>query len=252
MDNFHIIRYRDDYRIFTNNPQDAELITKHITEILIELGMRLNAQKTIVSDNVVQSSIKPDKLFWTFNKQGAKGLQGHLLLIHELSKKFPNSGSVNKALDKYYNNRIEKLPKTKENISVLISILMDIAFHNPRTYPIVSAILSKFLSLLETDDERSRIINSITERFDKIPNTGHIQLWLQRVILKTDRQRAFEETLCKKVNTSTISIWNSDWLNTNLKTTIESTPIINEEIIEEIDEIIDSTEVQLFDTKSSY
>ena len=31
LDNFHIIRYRDDYRIFTNNPQSAELITKHIT-----------------------------------------------------------------------------------------------------------------------------------------------------------------------------------------------------------------------------
>ena len=52
---YQIIRYRDDYRIFSNNPQVAELITKLLTEILIELGMRLNAHKTIVSNNVVKS-----------------------------------------------------------------------------------------------------------------------------------------------------------------------------------------------------
>ncbi|MBT7191962.1 MAG: hypothetical protein HN916_17440 [Anaerolineae bacterium] len=212
----------------------------------------MNAQKTIVSDNVVQSSIKPDKLSWTLNKQGAKGLQSHLLLIHELSKEFPNSGSVNKALDKFYNNRVEKLSKTKESIPVLISILMDIAFRNPRTYPIVSAILSKFLTLLDSDDARNNIINSITKRFDKIPNTGHIQLWLQRVVLKTDRMRIFDEKLCKKVNDPAIAIWNSDWLKTDFKTAIESQVIISEEIIDEIDEIIGSEEVQLFDSKSSY
>ena len=50
---YQIIRYRDDYRIFSNNPQVAELITKLLTEILIDLGMRLNAHKTIVSNNVV-------------------------------------------------------------------------------------------------------------------------------------------------------------------------------------------------------
>ena len=51
---YEIIRYRDDYRIFSNNPQIAEHIAKLLTEILIELGMRLNAQKTIVSNNVVK------------------------------------------------------------------------------------------------------------------------------------------------------------------------------------------------------
>ena len=67
---YHIIRYRDDYRIFSNNPQDAELITKILTEILIELGMRLNAQKTLVSNNVIRDSIKPDKIYWIGEKNG--------------------------------------------------------------------------------------------------------------------------------------------------------------------------------------
>jgi RNA-directed DNA polymerase len=118
--------------------------------------------------------------------------------------------------------------------------------------PIVSAILSKFLSLLESDDARKNILRSITKRFDKIPNTGHIQLWLQRVVLKIDRERTFAETLCQKVNDPTIPIWNSDWLNIDFRTMIESQAIINEEIIEEIDEIIDAEEVQFFEAKSSY
>ncbi len=67
LDDFKIIRYRDDYRIFTNNPQSGELIVKQVTEILIELGMRLNTQKTLVSNNVVQDSLKSDKVYWLFN-----------------------------------------------------------------------------------------------------------------------------------------------------------------------------------------
>ena len=63
-EDYHIIRYRDDYRIFSNNPHVAELITKSLTEVLIGLGMRLNIQKTLTSGNVVRDSIKPDKNYW--------------------------------------------------------------------------------------------------------------------------------------------------------------------------------------------
>ncbi len=251
LNDFKIIRYRDDYRVFTNNPQDAELILKHLTEIHIELGLRLNAQKTLASNNVVQDSIKPDKLFWILNKKRTWGLQEHLLLIHELSLKFPNSGSLSKALNKYF-NRIKNLKETNHSIPALISIIVDIAFKNPRTYPIVSAILSKFLSLIDLKSTRDDILNSISIRFDKIPNTGHLQIWLQRIVLKIDRHREFEETLCKKLNDSNISIWQSDWLNNNLRTMIDDESIIDEQIIGEIDEVIEIEEVQLFDSKTNY
>jgi len=251
INDFQILRYRDDYRIFTNNPQDAELITKHLTEILIDLGMRLNAQKTMISNNVIQSSIKADKLFWIFNKKKVNNLQEQLLLIHELSQKFPNSGSLSKALNTFF-NRVKKRNKPNQNIPVLISILIDIALKNPRTYPMVSAILSKFLSLMNPDNNRHEILESIIKRFNKIPNTGYIQIWLQRVILKIERDKSFEETLCKKVNDSSIAIWNSDWLNNSLAKIISSEPIVDEKIIEEINEVIQSEEVELFDSKISY
>jgi RNA-directed DNA polymerase len=241
---YHIIRFRDDYRIFSNNPQDAELITKILTEILIELGMRLNVQKTLVSNNVIRDSIKPDKIYWIAEKNGSKSIQEHLLLIHNLSDKFPNSGSLSKALGKFY-NRINGLTELN-NIQVLISILADIMYKNPRTYPISSAILSKLLSLLNDPIKRDSILKAIMTKFEKIPNTGHIKIWLQRLTIKIDRPKVYTEDLCKKVNDPAIQIWNSDWLSLSLKTLIDTTPIIDEQVIQDIDVVINQTEVQLF------
>jgi RNA-directed DNA polymerase len=249
IEDYQIVRYRDDYRIFTNNPQTADLITKLLTEILIELGMRLNAQKTIVSNNVIRDSIKPDKIFWLESKRGTRNIQEHLLLIHGLSENHPNSGSLTKALNKYF-DRIKRITETKQNIKVLVSILVDIMFKNPRTYPISAAILSKFLSLLPEIEEKQEIVNKILRRFDKIPNTGHVKIWLQRVTIKIEREKIYTEKLCQKVNDQAIQIWNSDWLNGTLKNLVESTSIINEDLINDLDDVIESDEVQLF--KSDY
>lgn len=245
IEDYQIIRYRDDYRIFTNNPQNAELITKFLTEILIGLGMRLNAQKTIVSNNIVRDSIKPDKLYWIATQRRTRSLQEQLLLIHEFSSKFPNSGSLTKALTKYF-NRIKVIKEYKGNLEVLISIIVDIAYKNPKTYPISSAILSKLLSLIDNVEIQDKILNVILKKFDKIPNTGHIKLWLQRITIKIDRNKKYEEPLCEKVNAKTAKIWNSDWLNADFQKLLIETTIIDEQIIEKIDKVIDSKEVELF------
>lgn len=248
---YEIIRYRDDYRIFTNNPQIAEYITKLLTEILIELGMRLNAQKTIISNNVIRNSIKGDKLYLMSARKGAKGIQEHLLIIHNLSELHPNSGSLSKALSKFY-NRIACIKETNQNIKVLVSILVDIMYKNPRTYPIASAILSKLISLIPETDKKNEILDLVCQKFDKIPNTGHIKIWLQRVTIKLDRQKQYTEKLCEKVNNPTLQIWNSDWLENNLKTLIETTAIIDETIIADIDVVIAKEEVELFKTEYDY
>jgi hypothetical protein len=248
---YEISRYRDDYRIFSNNPQTAEHITKLLTEILIELGMRLNAQKTIVSNNVIKNSIKCDKLYWMSARKGAKGIQEHLLIIHNLSELHPNSGSLSKALLKFY-NRINGIKETNQNIKVLVSILVDIMYKNPRTYPIASAILSKLLSLIPDTNKKNEILNLVSQRFEKIPNTGHIKIWFQRLTIKLDRQKQYSEKLCEIVNNRAIQIWNSDWLDNNLKTLIDTTSIIDEIVIADIDVVISKEEVELFKTEYDY
>jgi len=248
---YHILRYRDDYRIYSNNPQTAELILKHITEILIDLNMRLNAQKTLVSNNIIQVSIKPDKLYWNLSKKSSKSLQSHLLLIHDLATKFSNSGSLTKALDRYY-DKISSCKETSENINVLISILVDIVFNNPRTYPIASAILSELLLFISDKYEKDLLMKKIVNRFAKIPNTGHLQIWLQRVTIKIDRGRKYSEILCKKVNNAKIEIWNSKWLNDDFKNLINSERIVNEQKIEDLSISIKPEEVKIFGVKSEY
>ena len=85
INDYQIIRYRDDYRIFVNNLPDGEIILKCLTEVMIELGLKLNEAKTAFSDNIIQSSIKNEKLEWLFRKQGDGNLQKHLLIIHDHS-----------------------------------------------------------------------------------------------------------------------------------------------------------------------
>ncbi len=61
-DDFRILRYRDDYRIFANSDDRVEEILKVISDKLRLAGMRLGVSKTVLNRNVVEGSIKPDKL----------------------------------------------------------------------------------------------------------------------------------------------------------------------------------------------
>jgi len=245
-DDYEILRYRDDYRIFTNNPQDGDLIVKLLTEILANLGLKLNPQKTFSSNHVITNSIKQDKLDWLKSQKKIGSTQGHLLLIHDFSCTHPNSGSLEKALDNFY-NRIKKTKKNRDDILVLISILVDIMFKNPRTYPIGAAILSKLLSLINSSDEKFKILNDVISKFRLLPNIGYLEIWIQRIVLKTGHEIHFDESICRKLNDENISLWNSDWLNNNrLRQLITNCSIIERKIIDEMGEEIEEEEVRLF------
>lgn len=253
INDYKIVRYRDDYRIFTNNPCEGEVILKYLTEVLIELGLRLNPHKTSSSNNVVQHSLKPDKLYWILNEKKCGSLQKHLIIIHDLSCKFPNSGSLVKALTVFF-AKIKGRKKIKNNVEALISIIVEIALRNPRTYPISAAILSKLLSLVESSDKQTQIIKSIIKKFDRVPNIGYLEVWLQRTIIKMDIPDGFKEKLCCKVNDPSVKIWNSAWLNnsSSIFKIIEEENIIDSKTIEDMDLVVNIEEVQLFDSKSNY
>ncbi|VXD20915.1 conserved hypothetical protein [Planktothrix serta PCC 8927] len=253
IDDYEILRYRDDYRIFTNNPQDGDLILKLLTEILVDLGLKLNPQKTLASNHVITNSIKQDKLDWIKSPKKIATLQEHLLLIHDFSCKHPNSGRLSKALDKFF-ARIKRLKNNnRDDVLVLISILVDIMFKNPRIYPIGAAILSKFLSWINSGDEKIEILDAIISKFRLLPNIGYLEIWIQRIVLKTGHEIPFEEPICKKLNDANVSLWNSDWLNNNkLKQLITNCSIVEREILEEMDEVIEEEEVRLFDSKNIY
>lgn len=250
-DDYKIIRYRDDYRIFVNNPEVGRKIIKELTDVLSEIGMRLNSEKTKLSNDVIIDSIKADKLFWITNAYKNNNLEKQLLSLYFFSKKYPNSGTLTKELQKFY-GRIEKRKSINRNM-VLISILVNIAFKNPKTYPVASAILSKLLTF-EDCESKKEIIEKMKVRFKKLPNIEHLELWLQRITLKINDGIVYDNNLCKKVSdaSDSIEIWNSDWLNDEFKQIISSLKIIDQKEIENMQSTISNEEVAVFDTKSYY
>ena len=251
VDDYYILRYRDDYRIFVNNPQVGEKIIKYITEIMIDLGLKLNPLKTKVSNQVIRDSVKGDKLQWMGKKQGAKSLQKHLLIIHNHAMQFPNSGSLVVALSEYH-KRVSGFKGYKGNLLALIGIVVDIAFHNPRTYAISSAILSHFINMLEDNGSKTDILEKIITRFKRIPNTGHLQIWLQRITLPVMIDIPFDEQICKLVSGGNDQmIWNVDWITSeDLKKVFKPDKIINKDKINELTPTVTTQEVDLYIPKA--
>ena len=92
----------------------------------------------------------------------------------------------------------------------------------------------------------------LQNKFKLIPNTGHLQIWLQRITIKFDRTKNYEEKLCEKINNSSTKLWNIDWLNDNLQNLINKEIIIDETVIDDLNPIIEPAEVQLFESKTDY
>lgn len=244
---YQILRYRDDFKIFVNNPQVGELVLKTITEVMSGLGLKMNPSKTKSTSQVIKGSIKEDKVEWLKRKQTASSLQKRLLLIHDHATNYPNAGSLAKALSGF-NASLSKVKQLQSNsIMPMVSITADIALHNPRHLPPCAAILSHLLCYLENDAEKSRVIQKVQGKFQRIPNTGFLDIWLQRITLPFEPRRYYNEKICKLVNKDSIALWNSDWITSpTLKTTVEPSKAIEQTEIDSLPSAIEAEEFELF------
>lgn len=252
---YHIIRYRDDYRIFVNNPTEGDAITKYLTEILIELGLKLNPTKTSSSKNIILGSIKKDKLDLTTSLLGEKYLsndaesvkynnQRLLLQIYDFADKHPNSGQLKRILVKFYEKM--EMDCKKDDTGVLISIVADLAYNNPSTYNLCAAIISKIIECVPSNQEKISYIKKINKKFESLPNTGFMDIWLQRISYKISSDIPYKDKLCQLINNRKGSIWNSEWLKGRLKQITDKCQIINDNIIERMSPVITQNEVDAF------
>ncbi|MFH1654121.1 MAG: RNA-directed DNA polymerase [Pseudomonadota bacterium] len=231
---YKILRYRDDYRVFVNNPQVGEEIIKGLSEVLADLGMQLNAQKTSYSKDIINNSIKPDKFYSIVNSEISEDIQRELFNIKDLSMRFPNCKTLYKRL-KNISEKILTDESPKYDLQMLISMVVDLALNNSNTYPAASAILGKLIKFLP-EKEREDGILKIKNKFESIPNTEYMDLWLQRIsILYKFKNIEYEGELCKLANEEpSITIWKSEWLNKKITGIISSTSIIDKEKIKDI------------------
>ena len=242
---YQILRYRDDYRIFVNSPPHGEVILKRLTEVLSELGLQLNPAKTGFSSAVVRSSIKADKLAWIFRKQRSRNLQNTLLMIHDHGTEHPNSGRFGTALSAFH-RRLHNLNRYSAPMP-LIAIAVDIAVRNPGTYPHVAAILGELVKFVHSDWTKLDVIDRARRRFAKVPNCGHMDVWLQRISYPYDQSVEYAEPLCNLVAEEGPNLWNNDWLDSgDVRASIENSSLIDRDKLREMDPTINPAELQLF------
>jgi len=242
---YQILRYRDDYRVFVNNPQKGEAILKALTEVLIEFGLKLNTSKTTGPQSVISSSLKPDKLAWLQARQEDENLEKHLLVIHAHGLDYPNAGSLVQPLQDYLKrlNHAEHI----QNPLALISIAVDIAYNSPRTFPVVAAIVSYLLSFLETDTERLEVIKKVHKKLSKLPNTGLMEIGLQRIGHFYGFNPGYDEKLCLLLDENEKALWNNDWITSKeLKDAINPADIIDKMKFKAMKPIVQPFEINLF------
>jgi RNA-directed DNA polymerase len=251
VEDYYILRYRDDYRVFVNSQQEGDKIIKLLTEVMINLGLKLNPSKTKVSNDIVYSSVKIDKLKWTARKQSEKSIQKHLLIIHDHAREFTNSGSLIVALNKYH-NRILQLEYLIEQAQPLIAIIVDIAYRNPRAYPICAAIMSKLISFIKTHEEKQSIIKKTKSKFSQIPNTEYMQIWLQRIAWPFFKEIYYKDPVCNLISGNDEKIWNTDWITASkLKAILDSKKIVDNDILTRMNPVIQPKEIELFISRST-
>ena len=245
-----ILRYRDDYRIFAKNDERAESVLKIISDNLRLVGMKLGVSKTIFCKNIIEGSVKPDKLAGIELKDSgttnAKTLQKQLLRLHSFGQRYPNSGALRRLVSELH-EVISEQTEAPDDLQVQVAIATDIAFVSPSTFPAIAGILSYLISLAP-QSEKVSLWASVRSKMSRVPYNGYLEIWLQRVTSPKAVGLKFEsdEPIYKIVNGEQYQLWDSSWISSNdLKIAIESSKILVADSTDAT-EIISPEEVKLF------
>ncbi len=248
IENCKILRYRDDYRVFVNEPAIGEEVLKELTMILYDFGMRLNSSKTIMSSNIVLSSVKEDKREWLSLSSCLDNItiQKKLLLILEHSIKYPNCGSLLQPL-----NVINKeLTYNISDSDSILAIVTEIAYRNPRTYQVCMAIIAKIIHN-KTIKEKEEIARKILRKFESLPNTEYLDIWLQRIIYPANIHLPHTGLLANIVEKKATLPWSFEWIEDDgLQNKVKQQSILNQIILDSLTGIIPDEEIDIFIQKS--
>ena len=87
----------------------------------------------------------------------------------------------------------------------------------------------------------------LQKKLYKVPNIGHLQVWLQRITIKTNIKVLYSEKLCDIVGGSKDILWNVDWLKGDCKKIFTTKTIIDKDKLDKIDVIPSSKEIKIFE-----
>lgn len=255
---YRIIRYRDDYRIYSNSKEEIEKIAFLLQDVLSGFNFQLNAKKTFLTEDVIGESIKPDKKAYVSNiplyrktkkriYSTMSNLQQEALYIHQFSKSYPNCGTLLKILT-IFASRLELKLDICGDVYVLISIFTDIAMCSPKSYKIVLSIISQLINQITTTKERVRVVKDIYAKFQRFLDIGEIQIWMQRITYQMPETVDYNEDICRIVNNEPgVELWNNDWVDDAYKKDFPQYAICTDWIRDSFTPVIDIDEVSLFE-----
>ena len=245
-----ILRYRDDYRIFANNDERAESVLKIVSDKLRLVGMKLGVSKTFSSRNVVEGSIKPDKLagieLQDLGTTNAKTIQKQLMRLHASGQRHPNSGALRRLMGDFH-SAVSGQTVAPDDLEVQVAIATDIAHVSPATFPAVAGILSHLIALAPCED-KERLWTKVRDKMKRVPYNGYLEIWLQRVTQPQAVGIAFEsdEPICKIVNGGKPQLWECGWISSEaLKNAIDVKKLLVGDVTE-APEVIKPEEIELF------
>lgn len=248
INDYKILRYRDDYRIFSNSEATLNIILKELSGILSELNMKLNSNKTYITNDIVLKSIKPDKLYWLNLKNNfdqENNLQKKLFILKSFSDQYPNSGQLKVAMTELSKLEFQKFEyEIKTNLDTICAILCAIWLKNPTAYAQLATLYSKIFDIINNKNKLKTIMIKLLTKFKTSPNNTYFEIWLQRAVIKfidISKESKFKSKLAQMVY-SPIKIWDSTWLKPNTFTE----NIIDKTALQNVGKIISFEEYCLF------
>ncbi|MBR6041661.1 MAG: RNA-directed DNA polymerase [Paludibacteraceae bacterium] len=236
-DKCEILRYRDDYRVFSNSMDALYEVRGVLKRVLATFGMELNIQKTYISEDIVSDALKKDKVYdientpiyngkdWAF-----KGLTKHLYYIKSFGDKFPDSGQLKRLLGEFddrltnYNPamdlgdiKIYAGPSIVEDVEPMIAIAVHILEQNPTCIPQLSRIIGRLSSLQCTDKQLKTNIN-VCQLLIEAENSNYAQVWLQKLTNHPEAKDKvhYDEPLCSCIDNKENVIWDYSFLRKDL------------------------------------
>lgn len=231
---YKVLRFKDDYRILTQNRADAETALGVLYETLQFVQLDLRMDKTYFSEDITESAVNADKVQWIMDGYQERMASSNespnnlLVQLRDFNSQHPNSGMVKRGITALREHHQQSPDQWHQLLMPSVEMLTDIGLSNPKVYPMLAPFLGE---LIENHDEDERIlaVAYILERLTDAPHSGRIELWVQRIGFFGDQLGQFGERLCKLVMESDdVALWNSSWLSNNrLREAIEQCDLID-------------------------
>lgn len=248
---FKILRYRDDYLIFANSDSQTERVLKIVADDLRHVGMKLGSAKTSLSTNVIEGSIKREKLaainLQDLGRTEAKTVQKQLLRIHAFCMQHPHSGQLRRLMADFH-KRVSKISEAPDDLAVQVAIVTDIGLLSPSSFPAVAATLSHLVHLAPSLEIKKELWERVCGKMDRVPKNGYLEIWLQRVIQANQSNFEFQsdEAICEAVRGEDITLWENGWVtHAELKKALKPSNAIVSSVADK-PEKVDPQEIALF------